>query len=85
MVNIEITKDFNEDKTYVSQAECIPTWVNKYQKSGKYIYEIIPIYDKTVLNTIENLPMNEVKASYNNTISQIKQCDIVKIPTNPFE
>jgi len=85
MVNIEITKDFNEDKTYVSQVECIPTWVNKYQKSGKYIYEIIPIYNKTQLNTIENLPINEVKTSYNNTISQIKQCDIVKIPTNPFE
>ena len=85
MVNIEITKDFNEDKTYVSQVECIPTWVNKYQKLGKYIYEIIPIYDKIQLNTIENLPINEVKTSYNNTISQIKQCDIIKIPNNPFE
>ena len=85
MVSIEITKDFNENKTYLSQVECIPTWVNKYQKSAKYIYEIIPIYDKNQLNTIENLPMNEVKMSYNNTISQIKQCDIVKIPTNPFE
>ena len=85
MVNIEITKDFNEDKTCVSQVECIPTWVNKYQKLGKYIYEIIPIYDKIQLNTIENLPINEVKTSYNNTISQIKQCDIIKIPNNPFE
>jgi len=85
MVNIEITKNFNEDKTYVSHVECIPTWVNKYKKSGKYIYEIIPMYDKIQLNTIDNLPMKEVKTSYNNTISQIKQCDIIKIPNNPFK
>ena len=85
MVNIEITKDFNEDKTYVSHVQCIPTWVNKYQKSGKYVFEIIPIYDQAQINAIENLPMNKVKASYNNTISQIKQCDIIKVPNNPFE
>ncbi|HSQ90290.1 CapA family protein [Romboutsia sp.] len=84
MVNIEITKDFNENKTYVSQVECVPTWINKYQKSGKDVYEIIPIYDKNQLDTIENLPISQVKASYNNTISQIKQSNIIKTPANPF-
>ena len=85
MVNIEVTKDFNKNKTYVSQVDCIPTWVNKYKKSGKDIYEIIPIYNKNEINNIENLPINEVKISYQNTISQIKQSDIIKIPQNPFE
>lgn len=85
MVNIEITKNFNKNKTYVSQVDCIPTWVNMYQKCGKYIYEIIPIYDKKQLDAIKNLPITQVKTSYNNTISQIKQSDIIKVPANPFE
>lgn len=85
MVDIEITKDFYENKTYISKVNCIPTWVNKYKTSEKYVYEIIPIDDKNNLNDIENLPLNLLKYSYKNTISQINQSDIIKYPLNIFE
>ncbi|WP_042272065.1 CapA family protein [[Clostridium] dakarense] len=85
MADIEITKDFNKNKTFVSKVNFIPTWVNKYRTSGKDVYEIIPIADKNELSTIENLPMDKVKASFENTITQIENRDIFNIPNNPFE
>lgn len=85
MVDIEITKDFNKNKTYVSKVNFTPTWVNKYSNLGKDVYEIIPITDKDELSTIENLPMDKVKASFDNTISQIENRDIFNIPKSPFE
>lgn len=85
MVYIEITKDFDKNKTYVSKVDFTPTWVNKYSSSGKYVYEIIPIADKNELSTIENLPIDKVKSSFDNTISQIENRDIFNIPKNPFE
>ncbi|MBO3443615.1 CapA family protein [Clostridium sp. CCUG 7971] len=85
MADIEITKDFNKNKTFVSKVNFIPTWVNKYRTLGKDVYEIIPISDKNELSTIENLPLDKVKASFDNTISQIENINIFNIPKNPFE
>ncbi|MPN13981.1 hypothetical protein SDC9_161307 [bioreactor metagenome] len=84
IVNIEITKDTNKNKTFVSKADCIPTWVNKYQNSGKNFYEIIPIENKSQLSHISNLPMNLIEQSYTNTKSQIKESNIINIPNISF-
>lgn len=85
IVDIEITKDVLENKTKVTGATCIPTWVNKYPNNGKDVYEIIPIASKEELASIKNLPLDKAKTSYDNTALQIKECDIIKLIQNPFE
>ena len=81
---IEITKDFN-NKTFISKANFIPTWVNKYNNGFKNIYEIIPIANKDELNSIENINLDKLKNSFINTTSQIETNNIIHIPNNPFE
>lgn len=85
MANIEITKDFNNNKTFISKANFIPTWVNKFHNGVKNVYEIIPIASKEELSNIENISLDKVKNSFTNTTSQIKTNDIIHIPDNPFE
>ena len=80
MVNIEITK--NNDKTFVSKVNCIPTWVNKYNKEGKIFYEVLPITNKEDFSYSTTL--EKLKNSYNNTASQVKQSDIINVINSPF-
>ncbi len=84
IVDIEISKNINEDKTYISNVNCIPTWVNKYTDGSKLFYEIIPLSDKNLLMNMPNLPLDKARASYNSTFDQIKQSDIIKVINNPF-
>ncbi len=85
IVSIELTKDHTKNQTLISSVNCIPTWVNKYKNFNKDVYEIIPIYSKEQLLEINNLPMERLKLSYENTVSQIKTSDIIKVPQNIFE
>ncbi|MGL6107424.1 CapA family protein [Romboutsia sp.] len=84
MIEIEISKKPIENQARVSSVNCIPTWVNKYQISGKDTYEIVPIIDKDTLLKMNNLPLDTIKNSYNNTASQVKESNIIKISPNPF-
>lgn len=84
IVDIEVSKNQTKNETYISKVNCIPTWVNKYSSNGKVKYEIIPLMNKETLLTIPNLPLSKAEASYNNTSSQIKQSDIIKVIQNPF-
>ena len=87
MANIEITKDFDiyQQKTFISKANFIPTWVNKFHNGVKNVYEIIPITSKEELSNIENITLDKVKNSFTNTTSQIKPNYIIHMPDNPFE
>lgn len=82
MVNIEITK--NNDKTFVSKVNCIPTWVNKYNKEGKIFYEVLPITNKEDFSHLDSITLEKLKNSYNNTASQVKQSDIINVINSPF-
>lgn len=82
MVNIEITKD--NDKTFVSKVNCIPTWVNKYNKEGKIFYEVLPITNKEDFSHLDSITLEKLKNSYNNTASQVKQSDIINVINSPF-
>lgn len=80
IVDINVSKDLNTGKTKISSVQYIPTWVNKYtDKSGKLTYEIIPIIDKKQLSKIDNLPLDKVEKSYNNTTSIIGSSDIINV------
>nr|WP_317333185.1 CapA family protein [uncultured Romboutsia sp.] len=83
MVNIEITK--NNDKTFVSKVNCIPTWVNKYNGGSKMVYEILPITNKEDFSHLDNITLEKLKNSYNNTASQIKESDIISVINSPFK
>lgn len=82
MVNIEITKDIN--KTFVSKVNCIPTWVNKYNEGSQIVYEILPITNKEDFTHLDNITLEKLKNSYNNTVSQVKQSDIINVMDNLF-
>ena len=83
MVNIEITK--NNNKTFISKVNCIPTWVNKYNKENNVVYEVIPITNKENFSNLDNITLEKIKTSYNNTALQIKQSDIISVVDNPFQ
>lgn len=83
MVNIEITKD--NGKTFVSKVNCIPTWVNKYNEEGKIVYEVLPITNKEDFSYLDNITLEKLKNSYNNTASQVKQSDIISVMDSPFK
>ena len=83
MVDIEITK--NNEKTFVSKVNCIPTWVNKYSQNNNIVYEVLPITENEDFSNLDNITLDKIKNSYNNTVSQIKQSDIINIMDNPFK
>lgn len=85
IVDIQVSKNETKNETYISSVNCIPTWVNKYNSNGKVKYEIIPLMNKESLHNMSNLPLSKAEASYNNTYSQIKQSDIIKVVPNPFK
>ncbi|MBQ3422659.1 MAG: CapA family protein, partial [Romboutsia sp.] len=65
MVNVKLKK--TDSGVEVSEVSYIPTWVNRYKSNPHYTYEIIPIVNKEELENIDNLNLNDVKSSYENT------------------
>lgn len=43
IVNIEIEKDFESNKTVIKDISFIPTWVNRYKQPPLYHYDVIPV------------------------------------------
>lgn len=87
MLNIEISKNSSDKDAKITKVNCIPTWLNKYydNKTYKYIYEIIPIANKSDLEKINNLSQDNLKKSYSNTASQIETSELIDIIKNPFD
>ena len=87
MINVDISKNSTDKEAKVEKVTCIPTWLNKYynNKTTKYVYEIIPIADKSDLDKINNLSENKIKKSYKNTAAQIETSDLINIVENPFD
>lgn len=83
MVDIEITKD--NGNTFVSKVNCIPTWVNKYNEGSKLVYEVLPITNKEDFSNLDNITLEKIKTSYNNTAAQVKQSDIINVMDSPFK
>lgn len=83
MVNIDITK--SNGKAFISKVTCIPTWVNKYNDKNNVVYEVLPITTKEDFSNLDNITLKKLKNSYNNTVSQVKQSDIISIVDNPFK
>lgn len=85
MLSIDITKNNNQAK--ITKINCIPTWLNKYYNSqtSKYVFEAIPLANKSDLDKMSNLNKSYAEQSYNNTAKQVKTSDIISIVENPFK
>ena len=86
MINIDISKSDTDKDAKVEKVTCIPTWLNKYynSKTSKYVYEIIPIANKSDLEDINNLSQYKLKQSYERTATQINTSNLISIVNNPF-
>ncbi|MBW4827098.1 MAG: CapA family protein [Clostridiaceae bacterium] len=73
MVNIEVEKDFSNNKTIIKNVEYIPTWVNKYIENGKPKYEILPIEDFMDTEVFNQETLLKIKESYENTMNKMGQ------------
>ena len=87
IINIDISKSTTNKEAKVEKVTCIPTYLNKYynNSTSKYVYEIIPIANKSDLDKIDNISESKLEKSYNNTFAQIKTSDLINIVKNPFK
>lgn len=87
MINIDINKSSTDEEAKVEKVNCIPTWLNKYYNSetAKYLYEIIPLANKSDLAEIDNLSQSKIEKSYKNTATQVETSDLINIVENPFD
>lgn len=86
MVNINISKKYNEDEAKIENVTCIPTWANKYTNYSKNVYEIIPlIKDESNLRSITSSNKSNIEQSYRNTTSLINNSDIITVVDSPFK
>jgi poly-gamma-glutamate capsule biosynthesis protein CapA/YwtB (metallophosphatase superfamily) len=43
IVNVEIVKDYDQEKVYLGEIEYVPTWVRRYWQNGKNNYAVLPV------------------------------------------
>ncbi|MBZ2175969.1 CapA family protein [Schnuerera sp. xch1] len=72
MINIELEKNFSDDKTIIKDITYIPTWVRKYKEEEGTRYEILPIEDfledKRLFIQLNNNERARIDESYSDTI-----------------
>ncbi len=71
VINIEIEKDFQTNKTYLKEVEYIPTWVNRVKVDGKYDYDILPIKYYLENNEVSEELKTRMENSYKNTMDKM--------------
>lgn len=74
ILNLEIEKSSLTNKTKISKIRYIPTWLHRYRKDGKLIYEILPIED--VLEDVVDIKIGQqvkerMKRSSGDTMSKM--------------
>ncbi len=71
VINIEIEKDFETNKTYLKEVEYIPTWVNRVKVDGKYDYDILPIEYYLENNEVSEALKTRMENSYRSTMDKM--------------
>ena len=61
------------------------TWVNKYNDGSKIVFEVLPINNNEDFSHLDNITLEKIKNSYNNTASQVKKSDIINVMDNPIK
>ncbi len=81
IVKIRIQKNLKEKALAIDQVSVIPTWVYRYFKQGKTMYEILPIMDalnrKEYYNLEDPQTLWRIKNSKENTLELIDSADVI--------
>lgn len=77
MVEIELEKNFQEDKTIIKNINYIPTWTRRYVNNGNLEYEIIPIKNffdnKELYNKLNEDEKLRISESFDDTMKLMTQ------------
>ncbi|MFO7887116.1 MAG: CapA family protein [Eubacteriales bacterium] len=71
LINLEIEKDMETNKTKLKEIEFIPTWVNRTKLNGKYDYDVLPIKHYLENNSVSEKLKIRMNNSYQNTMDKM--------------
>ncbi|WP_168198271.1 CapA family protein [Crassaminicella thermophila] len=87
ILNITLLKDFEKNLITIKEVAYVPTWVHKYFKNGRKVYEIIPLNDAldnpTIYHLLNKDSLWRAKNSKNNTTILIESETNEKIYQTP--
>ncbi len=73
IVNVSVKKDFVEDRVSLEEVSYVPTWVHRYDRGGRWVYEILPLVDALGNKALFNLNREDsiwrAQNSMENTLS----------------
>jgi poly-gamma-glutamate synthesis protein (capsule biosynthesis protein) len=77
IVSVNISKDRKNNKITLEDVTYTPTWVNRYDASGNFVYEVVPVNDglknKQAYNLITDEAVWRVENSRENTMDIIEK------------
>ncbi|MTI49746.1 CapA family protein [Sporosalibacterium faouarense] len=75
IVKLQIEKDAFSGETTIKDIDYIPTWVNRYEGSDKFVYEVLPTTDYlgNKDSELSEEVYSKIEESYNQTISKMSQ------------
>jgi len=71
LINLEIEKDMETNKTRLKGIEYIPTWVNRIKLNDKYDYDVLPIKYYLENNSVSEKLKTRMNNSYQNTMDKM--------------
>jgi len=71
LINLEIEKDMETNKTRLKGIEYIPTWVNRIKLNDKYDYDVLPIKHYLENNSVSEKLKTRMNNSYQNTMDKM--------------
>lgn len=76
IVQLEIEKDHNANKTIIKEVDYIPTWVNRYTIDGRLKYEILPVEEilrgQENYDTITEETFIKIEESFSDTMEKLE-------------
>ncbi len=73
IVQIAITKNFEDNQTWISDLNFVPTWVNRYHHPPLYHYDVIPLPKYIEGNPLglDEQTLSRMKRSYRDTMIKV--------------
>ncbi|MBF8982632.1 CapA family protein [Lutibacter sp. B2] len=87
MINATFMKTFENNKVTLKEVTYIPTWVHKYLKNGRRVYEILPLTDALnnheMYQLLDKNSLWRAENSQKNTCMQMESVPYEKIKLSP--
>ncbi|TCO79167.1 CapA family protein [Marinisporobacter balticus] len=78
IVNVTMEKNLKDDKITMKGVSYLPTWINKYYKNNKKIYEIVPLAEGLAFPEKYHLDKNSLWRAQN---SKENTCNLIELGT----